>query len=465
MHFVAFSIISGAIDYRDIFDINMPVIHWIHWSIITNMGSGDLAWRLFDLCWLSATCVVIVLTMLPVGGLPAFLAASFVALYHLSGGAEAMGQRDFLMLLPICGFAFVYSLALQEPRQLKGRVLLATAGILLGLATFMKPTSILLFIPFAIHLFWRRASYERGFSDFAIFASGGIAMAIIVTIVLAATDSLGAFILIQRDFVLPIYSEIPGAPIWQTAPAFLLIFVPVAASVRILSLRQTGPSTGIALIYLVLLIFGILHFFIQHKFWSYHLYPFAVFGIVSGLVAFQVLSRETHKFWQSLGSLGLVLVLGLIGVRYVGLDKGRQILAGTAWRGTPIVDQLVNDLNAFRGLHVQPIGTADGTIHALYLSQMRLPTPYMYSFSFFLEAHREARDAARKDLLARLELAKFPPIILTKEQWPSKLGYEEILESWPELGAYLASSYRLVVEREFGGSKGYRIYVKRNQSS
>ena len=48
-HFVANQFLTGAVPYRDIFDVNMPLIYGIHAAIVQFAGMGDGAWRAFDL--------------------------------------------------------------------------------------------------------------------------------------------------------------------------------------------------------------------------------------------------------------------------------------------------------------------------------------------------------------------------------------------------------------------------------
>jgi hypothetical protein len=48
-HFIAGQMIMGAVPYRDIVDINMPLIYDIHAAVVAIGGMSDLAWRIFDL--------------------------------------------------------------------------------------------------------------------------------------------------------------------------------------------------------------------------------------------------------------------------------------------------------------------------------------------------------------------------------------------------------------------------------
>ena len=48
-HFIAGQFQMGAVPYRDIFDVNMPLTYFVHAAVIAIGGMGDAAWRAFDL--------------------------------------------------------------------------------------------------------------------------------------------------------------------------------------------------------------------------------------------------------------------------------------------------------------------------------------------------------------------------------------------------------------------------------
>src|SRR4029077_16734821 len=60
-HFISNQILMGAIPYRDIFDINMPLIYGIHAAIVQVGGMSDLAWRAFDLACAAIMSVLILM--------------------------------------------------------------------------------------------------------------------------------------------------------------------------------------------------------------------------------------------------------------------------------------------------------------------------------------------------------------------------------------------------------------------
>src|SRR5205823_9217009 len=48
-HFIADEMRTGAMPYRDIYDVNMPLIYFIHLAVVAIGGMSDVAWRAFDL--------------------------------------------------------------------------------------------------------------------------------------------------------------------------------------------------------------------------------------------------------------------------------------------------------------------------------------------------------------------------------------------------------------------------------
>src|SRR2546422_9827695 len=94
MHYIAWLIAQGAVPYRDVFDMNLPGVYLIHWAVLSVGGAGDLAWRLFDLAWLAATCGL----LFAYGGGPGDRGAAAASArplrpYPLSGRRGAVRQR------------------------------------------------------------------------------------------------------------------------------------------------------------------------------------------------------------------------------------------------------------------------------------------------------------------------------------------------------------------------------------
>src|SRR4030095_2451351 len=100
------------------------------------LGRGDLAWRLFDLGWLTATGALLWAYARPLGTGPAAARARLFALYHLSGGAWRVGQRDFLLCLFLLAGAYGVARSIERGGALGP---LVWGGLALGIGMTVKP--------------------------------------------------------------------------------------------------------------------------------------------------------------------------------------------------------------------------------------------------------------------------------------------------------------------------------------
>src|SRR5262245_36179701 len=57
----------GAVPYRDIIDINMPLTYDIHAAVVAIGGMSDVAWRVFDLTAAAVMSALILLLVGPAG--------------------------------------------------------------------------------------------------------------------------------------------------------------------------------------------------------------------------------------------------------------------------------------------------------------------------------------------------------------------------------------------------------------
>src|SRR5262245_64766056 len=73
----------GAIPYRDIYDINMPLIYFIHLAVVAIGGMSDVAWRAFDLASAAAMSGLILMVVWPAGRALAIHAALIALIVHL----------------------------------------------------------------------------------------------------------------------------------------------------------------------------------------------------------------------------------------------------------------------------------------------------------------------------------------------------------------------------------------------
>ena len=141
-HFIALQMQMGAVPYRDIVDINMPLIYLIHAAVVAVAGMSDVAWRIFDLAAAAVLSGLILTLVWPAGRAAAVHAALIVLVIHLLLGPYAAGQRDYLMSIAALGAALASARSAEWPRRRWLNLVLA--GAFAATAAAIKPTGILL---------------------------------------------------------------------------------------------------------------------------------------------------------------------------------------------------------------------------------------------------------------------------------------------------------------------------------
>ncbi|MEZ4726562.1 MAG: hypothetical protein R3E79_05455 [Caldilineaceae bacterium] len=87
LHYIAYLMNEhNFVPYRDIFEVNMPGTYLFHMAIGKLFGYSDLAFRLVDVAWLTATLTVTWLVMKPFGRIVAAASCLLFALIYLGAG-------------------------------------------------------------------------------------------------------------------------------------------------------------------------------------------------------------------------------------------------------------------------------------------------------------------------------------------------------------------------------------------
>ncbi len=463
MHYIAWLITQGGVPYRDAFDMNLPGVYLLHLAVLRVGGPGDLAWRLFDLAWLAATCTLLWSYCRPTSdAVAAGAGAMLFGLYHLSGGAWRAGQRDFLLCLFLLAGAYGVARGLEQP---DGRLALLAGGLALGGGMTVKPHAGLFWLACAVVAAAgaRRAGHSAWRAG-ALVLSGGLVVPALVFGWLAGRGGLVPFVAVLTGYVLPLYSQVGrvsvlGATRWHAwgRASFGLL-----GGLGLLGLRAAARPWSPRLVLAALgALYGAAHFALQGKGWEYQLYPLALF--LCALAPASVARRGAGPVSWRIGLGGarravalaawalLVLVLGAKGVE----AREPAWVAEKARR----VDALTRDLAPLvqPGQTVQVLDTTAGGIHALLRLELRQPTRFIYDFHFFHHQDDPRIRALRAELMAGL--AAHPPaaVVVLEESWP-ELGYGR-LAMFPELAQALEHAFPLAVT-----GPGYRIHAKRSDS-
>jgi hypothetical protein len=185
-HFIAGQFQMGAVPYRDIFDINMPLIYYIHAAVVAIGGMSDVAWRAFDLSAALLMSGLILMLVWPAGRAVAILAVLIVLVTHFLLGPYSAGQRDFLMSIPALAAALGSAKAAEDKGH--GHFYLMLVGAFAMAAASIKPSGMLLLL---LPVF---ASVERDWRAPLWVILGAAGIGILVFGPLAAWGGLEPFI-------------------------------------------------------------------------------------------------------------------------------------------------------------------------------------------------------------------------------------------------------------------------------
>jgi hypothetical protein len=435
LHFIAAQIKMGAVPYRDIADVNMPLTYGIHAAIVTIGGMSDLAWRAFDVGAAAVLSALIFILVAPAGRAVAILAVLGVLIMHLSLGPLAAGQRDFLMSIPVVAAALVSAKAAEDHERRSLYLLLA--GALAVIAAAIKPTGLLLlFLP----AFSTRFSWRLPWRDAIWIATGAGAVALLLAATLGALGALGPFVSMVWE-LLPLYGPMGARPFPQILDALQWI-VPVAGLALAAAWGIAAPKPPRLRVIMGLTAFGLVHLLVQRKGWSYHVYPLGI-----GLACWGAWALAGLTPWRAFACL-VVMAATLAWSVPMSLSRdgySAQLRAAAAM-------QSALERHLPQGARVQVLDADNGAFLAMARAGMRQATPHIQWFSLL-----PASESVRSAFLIALQTDPPQGILLTNAQWPKWPGFEAA-DDWPEFAAFLASRYELAVtgDEDFISWRFYR---------
>jgi hypothetical protein len=438
-HFIAGQMKMGAVPYRDIVDMNMPLTYDIHAAVVAIGGMSDIAWRVFDLTAAAVMSALILMLVGPAGRAVAILAMLAVLVTHLLHSAYAAGQRDFLMSIFAVGAALV-SVRAAEDHERRWLFLLL-AGAFTMTAALIKPSGILLlFLPaLATRLHWR---------EMILIVLGAAGVGLLVFGSLALQGGLGAFVTMLSE-LLPLYASIGGGA--RSVPAILKAvawIAPIAGLALAAALSIAAPRPPRLRVMIGLTAFGLIHLLAQRKGWSYHFYPLAV-----GSACWGAWTLAALPTWRMLACL--IVFASALGWLRPDLFSRVQNDAGPR---ASLAMQSALESRLPRGARVQMLDSDSGAFLAMARAGMRQATPHIQWFSLLL-----AKDSGRRDFLAALEADPPAAILLTNDQWPKGQGFAAV-DNWPEFMALLTPHYDL----NLAGHEDnilWRFYLRRAPAS
>ncbi|MCA9473303.1 MAG: glycosyltransferase family 39 protein [Nitrospirales bacterium] len=456
MHYISSRILSGAVPYRDLFDMNMPGTYVIHMAVLSAFGKSDIAWRMFDLLWLTFSAWTIGHFCHSYGRIQAYFAALFYMAVHLSAGPSQMGQRDFLMCPFLMLSAHYMALSLETTEH---RHFLFWAGFFLGLAMTIKPSASFLLGMFCI-LYIYLSQHENSMAPIKLirlFAGACIGPILALTWVLI-TGGIYAFWEMVTHW-LPLYGGLERA----TATALLLTVwsgLKLALPACLLSLPLFWFAKPIfnhprLLILLLGSSYAALQYIIQGKGWPYHLEPFYFFFFTMITILFSSFTLKRYRFIRH----GITTVLCFLAlpmtINAIVNSRGHDDILLTK---KPSVTQLVADLSAIElneAETVQVLDSTTGGIHALYRLGLRQPTRFIYDIQFFTGTDQPYIQNLRREFIEALKALQPAAIVVFHDTWIPPYDISRF-DTFPQFSDFLKNRYQLERKRE-----AYSLYIEK----
>ncbi len=435
-HFIAGQFQMGAVPYRDIFDINMPLIYYIHAAVVAIGGMSDVAWRAFDLSAALLMLGLILMLVWPAGRAVAILAVLIVLVTHFLLGPYSAGQRDFLMSIPALAAALASAKAAEDKGH--GHFYLMLVGAFAMTAASIKPSGILLLL---LPVF---ARVERDWHAPLWVILGAAGTGILVFGTLAAWGGLEPFIATMQG-MMPRYASLGARTVPEISEDVVVWLAPTAGLALAAVLNISAPKPPRVRVMIGLTLFGLIHLLVQRKGWFYHVYPLQI-----GLACWGAWSLASLPPWRAVICLLVTVITPVWLAQQQVLIRTRmyQFLDSASAMQAALQDRLP------RGARVQMLDSDYGAFLAMARAGMRQATPHIQWFSLVF-----AEDSVRHDFLAALEDNPPAAILLTNSQWPQPHGFDAA-DRWPKFAALLASRYVLDRSKNENGI-AWRLYLRR----
>lgn len=338
--YIAWALDKGAVDYRDVRDVNGPLIHLIHLVFLKLGGADEHRFHVLEL-WATGLAFAAAGACLPglareiahhrgrlgaarivpsVTARVAWALAAWVALsaqYHLFLPWNQAQRESFCdwFLLPSVGLLLLGRRASPRAETLR----LVVAGALSVTPWFGKPSFVVFTVAQLLALALEPGSRRERRRDLVTFVMGGALGAVIPLAFLFAYGDALSFLKVSLIDVPRIYRfiwarsarEILGddAPLASTVEGF-------GVSALLLSLVASGQLPRRALVLGLMPLAGVANVIAQHKGFGYHFHPLNAFTRLGWLAIVLVLweryrNASRHRAWAKLLALGAATALAL----------------------------------------------------------------------------------------------------------------------------------------------------------
>lgn len=483
LHYFAYLINEhDFVPYRDIFDPNMPGTYLFHMAVGTLFGYSDLAFRLVDVAWLTATLIVTWFVMKPAGRAVAFASCLLFGLIYLGSGPYMSLQRDFIAILPLAT-----ALLLTTRRRPKQSVHLHhfLLGVLFALAALIKPHMLIglpvMLVYSCIHDTDGARSIKARLKPCLIgglFALAGVLATLIIPFLwLWRIGALESFLDILSSYV-PLYAQMSRdlefrAPFprllnivyWYIRlGGFGILLASAIFGVHLVLTQATAAAATkrLAMLLLSLTILYTIYVALGGRFLDYHWMPFVYFASLgTALILYSPLTRvQRPAILPLFGFIVTAMVVTLL----PAYGAANHLLSGKP--PAPFHDAQVKEITAYLATHlsptdtVQPLDWNGGALHAMRITEAVVATPFIFDFQFYHHVSTPYIQQLRKNFLTELEQT-MPTFVIDVYQAgddiPEISGVDTTHE-FPALRDFIEQQYR----KDYAGN-GFDIFRRNDE--
>jgi hypothetical protein len=508
--YVAWAIANGDVAYRDVRDVNGPVVTMVHLVFLGLGGAEEHRFRVLDLLVTGATfafagaCVPSIAdprrrppaTERALWALGAWVALSA---QHLVYGFWDTAQREsFLDWFVLVAIALqATSSAAAEPRSRRAIAVLFASGALSFVPWLGKPTFALFTVSQLLAILVEDEPRRDRLRRLASFLAGGIAGSLIPI----------AFLLVRGDVALwarITFVDVPAMYrfIWPRPASVILSF----PGYRPIAILAAATSVGLAALVFwrrlprraipiaAMPVLGLASVVLQAKGFAYHFHPVTL-GIAFGWIV--ALAATWARVTRVALRVAVVVAAVLVGIRSTMLARDAPYPAPpapdardaaslesperlAAFDRIDFFPRALRDAAAYVAARTSPedrVQTYGMDAYVLFLARRKSATPYVYAYDLNADAAlvgsfdpggvhptpdearriRAMRDEHERDLLARLE-RRAPAAFVFVDRSPLMSDMDAVVDfatHCPDAMAWVAARYR-----ETADFHGVRVWLR-----
>lgn len=517
--YVGWAVARGDVLYRDVRDVNGPVIAMVHLIFQKLGGEDEHRFRVLDLL-ASGIAFVITGALVPsmAGASPPTTSATktmraatvipwalaawvmLSAQYLVYGFWDSAQRESFLGWFVIVAMALQAAITSKPDRRVRTRAtwMLAASGALSAIPWLGKPTFVLFTLAQVIALLVEPGDTWRDrLRRLFVFAGGSAAGLVVPLLFLVLYGDVKAWMRITFVDVPTMYRFIWPRPAWAivSLPGYDTMSLTAGlTSLALLVMIVAGKLPRRTLPIALMPVLGLVSVIAQGKGFPYHFHPVTLGTTLAWLVAMGVLWRSSASLpWRAV----VVVAAGLVSARSVhyariapypdapGADMRDKASLESATRlaaydRVDFFPRALRDAAEYVEASTSPndrVQTYGMDAYVLFLAKRKSATPYIYAYDLNADAALHGsfdpgglvpndaeqarihalRDDHARDMLERLERAP-PPAFVFIDRSPL-MSFEDSVEDFsyhcPEAARWLAEHYRQTVSYE-----GIRVWLR-----